>query len=182
MKYVEAVASINTIERPAVFLAGGITNCPDWQKFIVELMEDFPNGTILNPRRGSFDVNDKNASSDQIKWEFDMLWTADIIPFYFCKETLCPITLYELGAHLTRAKLKGYAPKIGIGIETGYARADDVWLQAKLAFPEVDVFDSAHALIELGGWIRREVRSALKSGVIIDQVELPRKNPFCSIM
>ena len=129
-------------------------------------MVDFDKGTIINPRRKYFDVKNKNASAEQIKWEFGMLWKADIIPFWFPKETLCPITLYELGSHLSRLNMNDIAampihvPKIGIGTEKGYARADDVWLQSRLIAPEVEIFDSAQALLELGGWIRRQVRAA----------------------
>ena len=31
MKYIEAPAIVTEIESPSVFLAGGISGCPDWQ-------------------------------------------------------------------------------------------------------------------------------------------------------
>ncbi len=160
MNYCEAPARASDFQRPYVFLAGGITGCPDWQRFIINVMADFNIGTILNPRRSNFDINDKSVISEQIKWEFNCLWMADIIPFWFCKETLCPIALYELGVHLTRLKSEYIStplrmPRIAIGVEAGYVRAEDVWLQAKLAVPGVEIYDT---LPELGGWIRRQTR------------------------
>jgi hypothetical protein len=35
---------------PAVFLAGGITGCPDWQAELVRMLADVP-VALLNPRR-----------------------------------------------------------------------------------------------------------------------------------
>lgn len=53
------------------FLAGGITGCDDWQQTVISILEDydkrrFPGSlcdlVVLNPRRSSFDVNDKSAT------------------------------------------------------------------------------------------------------------------------
>jgi len=52
---------------------------------------------IFNPRRASFDVSDPSQTEVQIMWEFRYLRKANAILFWFPKETLCPITLYELG-------------------------------------------------------------------------------------
>jgi hypothetical protein len=119
-------------QRPWLFLAGGITNCRDWQSELIELL--LPNkGTIFNPRRKEWPINNPSASEEQIKWEYKYLWQADIISFWFSKETLNPIVLYELGAHLVRIKSKQAGPPIIIiGIEDGYQRTQDIIIQTSL--------------------------------------------------
>lgn len=56
-----------------VFLAGGITNCPNWQWNVIKLLKDavndYPNLVILNPRRDNFPIDDPNASEEQITWD-----------------------------------------------------------------------------------------------------------------
>jgi len=50
-----------------IFLAGGITNCPDWQKIIIDKIKhtsnpyqktSLKNVTIFNPRRENFPIED----------------------------------------------------------------------------------------------------------------------------
>lgn len=53
-----------------VFLAGGITGCPDWQAAVVRMVGD-ANVVLLNPRRENFPMDDPKASLDQILWEHD---------------------------------------------------------------------------------------------------------------
>jgi len=83
----------------AIFLGGGISGCPDWQSVAREkLHQKCPNLVLINPRRSSFDITDKTIAKEQIKWEFECLRKVNAILFWFPKETVCPITLYELGA------------------------------------------------------------------------------------
>lgn len=128
------------VPQPWVFLAGGITGCPDWQKTIRESLADLDEGTLINPRRENFPMGDPKAGLVQIKWEFDMLWDwTDIFTMWFCKETIGPICLYELGAHLARcAVAKSGAPipfpfaQVVIGFDPDYERAFDVVAQTGL--------------------------------------------------
>ena len=59
---------------------------------------------------------------------------ADIILFWFPKETLCPITLFELGCFLNTPKT------LVIGVEPGYARERDVRIQVGLERPKETVY------------------------------------------
>jgi hypothetical protein len=115
--------------RPAIFLAGGITGCPEWQRLATLFYAD--TCTIINPRRaGEFRPEDAEA---QIRWEFDHLRMADGIAFWFPKETLCPIALYELGRW-------GMTDKpLAVGVHEEYGRRFDVELQMRLARPDVPV-------------------------------------------
>lgn len=114
----------------SLFLAGGISGCRDWQSEIVSKL--YPLDIILyNPRRKNFDISNKNITVEQITWEEEKLRQADIIAFYFCRETSCPITLYELGvANATR-----YKPVI-IGMDPDYSRREDVEIQTRLKKPD----------------------------------------------
>ena len=63
------------------FLAGGITDCEDWQSKVIEYLEEtirLDDLVLLNPRRKTFDVTDKSASRKQIEWEFNALNNMDI--------------------------------------------------------------------------------------------------------
>ena len=132
-RYIEAPNKYNP--KPgehSLFLAGGITDCPNWQGWMVERLAD-SGLVLLNPRRASFPVDDPDAAPAQIAWEYKHLRLATAILFWFCAETLNPIVLYELGAWSMTNK------PIFVGVEPGYERAQDVELQTKLARPDVKV-------------------------------------------
>jgi len=115
-----------------VFLAGGITDCPDWQQEMRELLSN-ENLTLFNPRRANFPIHDHSAARAQIAWEHHMLREADAILFWFPEETLCPIALYELGAWSMTAK------PISVGVHPNYQRGQDVKIQTFLSRPDVKV-------------------------------------------
>lgn len=133
MIYVEAPNIITKYDKPykKVFLGGGITNCPDWQSYVCERLKD-KNLYVFNPRRSDFDINDSSASHIQIAWERKYLHEADIITFWFCKDTIQPIVLFELGKYGFNDR-----HKIIIGIEEGYDREMDVITQVKLEMPNI---------------------------------------------
>jgi hypothetical protein len=116
----------------SVFLAGGISGCPDWQQEFKELMShtDF---VLINPRRKEFDINNKVLEFSQIKWEHNHLIRANTISFWFPKETLCPIVLFELGVWSSKNK------KIFIGVDPQYQRRADVEIQMQLSRPLVHI-------------------------------------------
>lgn len=139
MQYIEAPSE----ERPesmTLFLAGGITNCPDWQSQLVKMLSE-KDITIYNPRRKNFPIYDSEAAYEQIKWEYEHLNRATFISFWFCKETLCPIVLYELGRHLVRGRAE-----IFIGMDPDYKRRQDVEIQTELEAPEIEI---VYSLVDL---------------------------------
>ena len=137
MEYVE---SPETLEMPkriryegnSLFLAGGITGCPDWQQRMKIALVNV-DVVLFNPRRKDFPINDPTAAEIQIKWEYEYLRKASMILFWFPEETLCPIVLYELGAWSMTDK------KIFVGIHPLYKRKQDVEIQTKLARPFVNI-------------------------------------------
>ena len=133
-QYIEA-PSLELFEHERrLFLAGGITDCPNWQSVMAEKLSDL-DITIYNPRRANFPIHDPNAAREQITWEFHRLNDATDISFWFCKETICPIVLYELGRHLARSKAE-----IFIGMDPEYKRRQDVEIQSELACDGMPLF------------------------------------------
>ena len=140
--YIEAPDEIppDDTNRPALFLAGGITGCDDWQRRVADELSE-TGIVILNPRRRNFPIDDPSAAEAQIRWEFRHLRRATARLFWFPPQTLCPIALYELGAWAARPGT------LFVGTDPAYARRTDVILQLRLARPEVVVTDSMDALV-----------------------------------
>lgn len=148
MKVYEAPQSINDWSKFTVFLGGGITGCPDWQAEMIELLDEKLSGplndkvALFNPRRANFNVNNPAESEIQIKWEFNQLHAADVILFWFPCETLCPITLLELGKHMM------VPVPLCVGCHPDYKRKFDVKYQLGLECAGVNVVDSLDALAD----------------------------------
>lgn len=136
-----------TGDRPAVFLAGGITACPDWQTEAATALAGLP-VTILNPRRPAFDLTATGVVDQQIRWEFEHRQHPALFAmlFWFPASdpaiTVQPIALLELGEAFARSV------PIVLGADPGYPRRTDVVLQTALARPEVTVRASLSAVVE----------------------------------
>ncbi|GAA3919356.1 hypothetical protein Aau02nite_29170 [Amorphoplanes auranticolor] len=127
---------------PVLFLAGGITDCPDWQSQAVALLRDTPGLTVVDPRRATFDLADPDAATEQITWEHAHLHRADVVLFWFAPGgSVQPITLYELGVHVTRGV------PLAVGADPGYPRRLDVEVQLALARPGLRVHDTLAATV-----------------------------------
>jgi hypothetical protein len=151
MLYVEALKEYEPGPLPVVFLAGGISGT-DWQREIIALLGD-EDVVLLNPRRAAFPIDDSSAGPEQIAWEHRHLRLADAVLFWFPRETLCPIALYELGAWSMNAK------PLFVGVHPDYLRRQDVEVQTRLARPEVPVVNS---VADLTGQVRAWLRAGLK--------------------
>lgn len=146
-----------------VFLAGGITKCPNWQQMVIDELSKH-SGTdrlvIFNPRRTFLDVTYTSASRKQIEWEFEQIGRADLYSMFFCDgPSDQPICMYELGK-MTNEISNGYNDDINgliITCMSGYRRLEDVLIQTELAtndtiVPEVfDTYEKAvkHHAIEI---------------------------------
>jgi hypothetical protein len=126
---------------PTLFLAGGISNCPDWQSELLEVLRA-TDWVVFNPRRVDFDSSNSHLARSQIEWEHRHLRRSSAIAFWFPPQTLCPITLYELGAWSMTEK------PLFVGVDPMYARRVDVLEQTRLVRPDVRVVDSLEALGE----------------------------------
>lgn len=129
-----------------VFLAGGIDGCPDWQQNFIDQLEKtfaFKSLCVISPRL------DKRLCDDdeQIRWEFNAMKMADVVCFYFPKESLCPISLYELGRYNTLRNLFG-SPKLFISAHQDYSCRADVLHQSSLLHDD-PVLDSLETLVHV---------------------------------
>lgn len=139
MVYVEAPNAAPTSMFPSVFIAGGITLCPPWQMDLINMIKDL-DIVVYNPRRKEFPINFPDAAKGQIRWEYQMLRKASMISFWFCKETIQPIVLLELGSWTMTHK------PIIIGMDPAYQRRQDVEIQVELVRPDIKI---VYSLTEL---------------------------------
>jgi hypothetical protein len=147
MNYVECPDVYERKEgEKSLFLAGGISGCRVWQKDMADLLKE-EDLVVINPRRRHFDINDPQMEYDQIKWEYEHLGKSDSVSFWFPKETLCPITLYELGKIVMSDK------PLFVGCDPQYERRRDVEIQLGLSRPEVKIVYSLNELAkQIVGW------------------------------
>lgn len=145
MKYIKCPQENSSwVETFNIFLAGGISNCHDWQDAAQKYLSVHLDNryTVVNPRRDDFDINDQKASDWQIEWEHRHLNRSQIILFWFPHETLCPITLLELGLWC-RNKI------VIVGVDDNYKRRFDVIKQMSLYQPRIHVKTSLQETLEL---------------------------------
>lgn len=139
-------ASHEPERRKSLFMAGGITNCPNWQLDFANLLAVRPDLIVLNPRRMNFPSKEENPNIDneQITWEFDHIQAADAISFWFTDATVQPITLFELGKACVSKQ------NLFVGVDPNYMRRNDVEIQLGLERPNVQV---AYSLEELAAQV-----------------------------
>lgn len=128
--------------RPWVFLAGGISNCPDWRRDLLEIPDiQERECTFINPRQEQFDFSSPMAGITQVSWEFAMLNACDAIVFWFARGSDNPITLFEYGRWM------GQKSSVA-GVDPQYSRRQDVALQTTLYCPDLPVYDEWDLFVE----------------------------------
>lgn len=142
MIYIEAPKEYTVRNsEPTLFLAGGITNCGNWQMDVVNGLKGIPI-TIYNPRREKWDISDPTVNREQISWEFRYLNSVGAILFWFAPETLCPITLFEYGKYITQQN-----KRLFVGCHKDYCRTEDILIQTGLARPKQLIHRNLDSLI-----------------------------------
>ncbi len=138
MKYIQCPEVYNPYQTKglSVFLAGGISGCGNWQHNLAMKLRD-TNLVVINPRRAQFDTANAELAEAQITWEYNHLRLADIVSFWFTRDTVQPITLFELGSQLSRTN-----QRLVVGCDPLYERVFDVKTQLKLRRPEIVVVDN----------------------------------------
>lgn len=125
-----------------IFLAGGISNCPDWQAEALRLLEH-TDLVVANPRRPEGLAHTGEEAKKQIEWEFANIKTAGIVLFWFPgTEFMQPITLFELGKQL------GRGCQIVVGADPAFSRAFDVAVQTRLERPQLTVHSTLESTVE----------------------------------
>lgn len=119
---------------PDIFLAGGVTYSPDWQKEALKMLA----GTdliVANPRRDEIISAIGETARQQIIWEFENLKSAKVVLFWFPNaETI--ITFLELGKELARKS------NIVVGVDPDYNRRFDIETQVYLESPDAVIYST----------------------------------------
>lgn len=140
----EEIRTLDAIKAPKVFLAGGITECPDWQSKVIKevtkqiRVNDEADLVLLNPRRPTPSLD----PAEQIAWEYRYLEAAHLISFWFPKESVCPIALFEYGNYAFSSVF------VVTGVEPGYPRAHDVVVQTALRRPDAMIHSTLDAVVD----------------------------------
>ena len=132
---------------PDIFLAGGVTYSPNWQKEALKMLA----GTdliVANPRRDEIISAVGDTARQQIIWEFENLKSAKVVLFWFpSAETI--ITFLELGKELARKS------RIVVGVDPDYNRRFDIETQVHLELPSAVIYttldETVRAAAELYG-------------------------------
>lgn len=144
----------------SLFLAGGISNCNNWQNEIIEIFQKKVNDeklVIVNPRRDEgIDFQDVKESTGQIMWEHSYLDQAKHILFWFPAESVCPITLFEYGKYLYKKEgprrrdgCSGPSNlQISVGTHPDYIRKLDISVQTMLVCDLIKVHLTLDDLVE----------------------------------
>lgn len=127
--------SIDAFIRKKIFLAGGVTGNYDWRKVLLNTIDSHLGAYVrggddliaFDPVRKDFDASNEKLIEELVCWEFEHLAKADVTVFWFIEETLCPMTLYELGYALASGR------EVVIGIHPKYAKRNDVVIQSTVA-------------------------------------------------
>jgi len=119
---------------------GNLFPSPDQNR---KLLDACPSLLLFNPRCSQGAPAD---SRKQIVWEHEHLHKASAVMFWFPSATLCPITLYELGAWSILCQQTG--TKLFVGCDENYQRKFDVQVQTQLANPDIVVHESLQGLID----------------------------------
>lgn len=128
----------------SIFLAGGISNCADWQEDVAERLAQETDAIIFNPRRLDFDMTAyEEVSRMQIIREWHALRMSTVNLFWLPEETLCPITLLEYGSAIERL----HAGAVMCGTHPDYQRRFDVKMQNELRHG-THIYDDLDELVE----------------------------------
>ena len=98
----------------------------------------------VDGKRNRWMMDDPDAAQEQITWEYYALNGSDCVSFWFCRETICPIVLFELGACMERKQ------DFIVGMDPDYQRRQDVEIQVGLRHPgkiiNLTLDDQAHKI------------------------------------
>jgi hypothetical protein len=144
MNIIQSPKNTNGYEVYSMFLAGGISGCDDWQKYVcnqlVELYKPNDEVYIFNPRRKGDLTKEGAMARKQILWEYKYLQLCDFYAFWFPQETLCPITLFELGKYANCNAV--------VGIHPDYKRRFDLEIQLPLISKKIKIVYDLDEFVE----------------------------------
>lgn len=127
-----------------IFLGGSIEMgaAEEWQKVIIDSVEDIDNVVLFNPRRRLWDITaNTSVIEEQIEWELAAQDIVDRCIYYIDPNTKSPITLMELGAFSGKT--------LAVCMPPGFYRADNVRVFCKhYKIPLLDSLDQLIGVIK----------------------------------
>ena len=129
-------------QKPAIFLAGGISSCDNWQLSTARSIAGKSCLNVFNPRREGDFAKTGDEAAAQIRWEYEHLNAAEMVLFWFPSTSVCPIALYELGRIIHSNKI------LYIGVDFNYPRRFDVIEQAWLASSTYVIYNTLDSMVE----------------------------------
>ena len=169
LKPPEQITYASHWQRRCIFLGGGISGAPDWQSYAWSRLHSVVGLAVFNPRRDFYPMDGSKLARElacqQIQWEWSALRICDQSPnailFWFCKETIQPITLLELGRHTARTNIEVSVPpsggnlnitttrpKLFVGVHPEYPRRLDVEIQLNCECPLQTISSTIEDLVE----------------------------------
>ena len=117
-------------DRIPIVVIGCISDSPEWQSKLISLI-DTNKYDVINPRGPKSSTKTADGVRKQIEWEHRALEYAQIVIFWFPKESKCLGTLFHYGKLLERACKDGIR-LIG-GCDPGYTHAGELDVRTQLA-------------------------------------------------
>lgn len=110
----------------SVFLAGGITN---WRTYVKSRAEgSYENIAVIDPNDPHYDVELTTA------WEFEAMHYADVVMFWFPKESANVVTMFELGW-----VCRDHLNKIVVGCDPEFKYYKNIVEELKQLRPDITV-------------------------------------------
>jgi len=146
-----------TLTSPSLIFFGTIEPSPtdNWASRLTNQLSHLPI-QILNPRRDDWDSTWREEVSfpkfrETVEWDIHHAAQAKLIVFYFKPETLCPISLMELGMYAALygkgGDRKGEDGKVIVCCPVGFYKRGHVEIVCKnfdvKCYTEVEEFESA---------------------------------------
>jgi hypothetical protein len=125
MLVVTAPEQVESFAEPSIFLAGAITNAPNWQPQAAKLLTP-AFATAFNPRRPAGFLPPEHPEylqsyTEQVQWEHRYLPASSVVLFWLPKEALAITTRFELGWYFGMLSSSNQADRrrFVVGIEPG---------------------------------------------------------------
>ena len=128
-----------TLDAPSIFLAGGTSDKDPWQFRMVSLLAD-SGLAVVNPLLHPYPASGSREEAEQIDWEARHFRKATAVLFWFTPQTLCPVSLFELGAVSARDI------PLFVGFHPDYKVKGDIGLRLQLARKDVQVASDLEVL------------------------------------
>ncbi len=121
----QVIKSPDTFEKSedqiSIFLGGSIdkTASPDWREALINdlSMKSYQERlVVINPRHDGWANRGHRNTDNQdfrthVRWELNHQSKADLLVYYFCNDTVSPITLLEFGIHHKKAPVVVLEPQ-----------------------------------------------------------------------